>query len=131
MEIITHDSRSHLFWGLFLHSETNKPFYAMSALYDPFPQLLVSKKAAASEDWSSVVASPSEIRTGIYRHFKGGLYQVFGEFMRPSTREWHVAYVALYGQHSMMVRPTRMFQEYVVKHEHAYEGPRFLFVRPC
>jgi hypothetical protein len=55
------------------------------------------------------------IETGLYRHYKGGLYKVFGTARHSETLELLVVYEALYkndlGQ--LWVRPLSMFRERV------------------
>lgn len=124
------DSRMHVLVGRFLHSETGEPLYALSALYEPFPQVLVIGEVGTLKDWSHIVQPPPTVQPGIYRHFKGGKYRVFGEFVHAVSGESHVAYICLYGQYAMLVRPTAMFTEYVESNEFDYEGTRFTFDRP-
>ncbi len=65
---------------------------------------------------------------GLYRHYKGQNYQVFGIAHHSETREPLVVYRCLYGDHSLWVRPLAIFSETVeVAGE---EIPRFQFVRP-
>lgn len=51
---------------------------------------------------------------GLYRHYKGGLYQVLNTVRHSETLEPMVLYQALYGQHGLWVRPAAMFAETVL-----------------
>ncbi|ASK28040.1 DUF1653 domain-containing protein [Neisseria chenwenguii] len=53
------------------------------------------------------------IRPGIYRHYKGSLYEVCGTARHSETEEEMVVYRALYGNYGLWVRPTAMFAETV------------------
>ena len=55
-----------------------------------------------------------EIRPGIYRHFKGNMYEVLYNARHSETREELVVYRALYGERGVWVRPRRMWDEKVV-----------------
>jgi hypothetical protein len=68
------------------------------------------------------------IKTGIYRHYKGNLYEVIGTARHSETFEILVLYKALYQSEgeNLWVRPEKMFLEKV-----EVEGkvtPRFSFV---
>jgi hypothetical protein len=68
----------------------------------------------------------TETPLGIYRHYKGGNYEVIGTVRHSETLEPLTLYRALYGQMGLWVRPTNMFNELVV-----IEGvsqPRFVKV---
>ena len=67
-----------------------------------------------------------EIKPGIYRHFKGNLYQVIGVASHSETMEPMVVYRALYGEQGLWVRPAAMWNEVVEKEN--YTGPRFQFL---
>jgi hypothetical protein len=68
------------------------------------------------------------VKPGIYRHYKGQEYQVYGLAMHSETRESLVVYRCLYGDYSWWTRPLDMFNEQV---EVAGEWvPRFEYVRP-
>jgi hypothetical protein len=54
------------------------------------------------------------IPTGLYRHYKGGLYRVLGTVRHCETLEPMVLYQALYGQQGLWVRPAAMFTETVL-----------------
>lgn len=69
------------------------------------------------------------MKKGIYKHFKGGEYEVVGVAKHSETQEEFVVYRALYGEGGLWVRPKDMFLEEVEKPEHNYKGPRFRFVK--
>ncbi|WP_447554008.1 DUF1653 domain-containing protein [Vreelandella sp. EE22] len=52
---------------------------------------------------------------GIYRHYKGALYEVLGAARHSETEEPLVVYRALYGEYGLWVRPLEMFTETVNK----------------
>ena len=66
-----------------------------------------------------------DIRPGIYRHFKGGLYQVVGVATNSETGEYMVVYRALYGEGGLWVRPASMWLETVERDGKTYQ--RFVF----
>lgn len=53
------------------------------------------------------------IQNGIYRHYKGNLYQVLHLARHSETEEWLVVYRALYDDFGVWVRPLAMFSESV------------------
>ncbi|TET88852.1 MAG: DUF1653 domain-containing protein [Sulfurovum sp.] len=53
------------------------------------------------------------LEKGIYRHYKGNLYEVLTTAQHSETEEWMVVYKALYGGEGMWVRPYEMFTEKV------------------
>ncbi|NHR04184.1 DUF1653 domain-containing protein [Chromobacterium haemolyticum] len=68
-----------------------------------------------------------KIAPGIYRHYKGPLYEVLGTATHSETGELLVMYRALYGEFILSARPAGMFEESV-----AHEGqtlPRFSLVK--
>ena len=56
---------------------------------------------------------------GIYRHFKGGRYEVIAIARHSETGENMVVYKALYGDGGIWVRPEKMWNEEVV-----YQGEK-------
>lgn len=54
-----------------------------------------------------------ETPIGLYRHYKGGLYEVIGTVRHSETLEPMTLYRALYGEHGLWVRPAAMFTEEV------------------
>jgi len=54
-----------------------------------------------------------KLRSGIYKHYKGNLYEVLITAQHSETEEWMVVYKALYGDEGMWVRPYEMFVERV------------------
>jgi len=68
----------------------------------------------------------TELQPGLYRHYKGPLYQVIDTVRHSETEEQFVLYRALYGDFGLWIRPLAMFTEQV-----NYQGqslPRFAFV---
>lgn len=68
------------------------------------------------------------VKAGIYRHFKGGEYQVHGIARHSETEEELVVYTPLYGEGGLWVRPLSMFLETVLRD--GCEQPRFEYMRP-
>lgn len=62
-----------------------------------------------------------EIKPGIYRHFKGNLYEVIGVAKHSETLEDMVVYRALYGEHGLWVRPASMWFETVERDGKTYQ----------
>ncbi len=62
-------------------------------------------------------AQPPSIVPGLYRHYKGNLYEVLHLARHSETEEWLVVYRPCYGdnqmQASIWVRPAEMFSELV------------------
>lgn len=67
------------------------------------------------------------VKPGIYRHYKGNLYEVIGVASHSETEEPMVVYRALYGSYGLWVRPAQMFAETVV-HE-GKTGKRFTCIQ--
>ncbi len=55
----------------------------------------------------------TEIKNGIYRHYKGNTYEVIGVASHSETLEPMVVYRGLYGDGSLWVRPASMWSEEV------------------
>ena len=68
----------------------------------------------------------TEIKPGIWKHFKGNRYRVLGVASHSETLEPMVVYQALYGEGGLWVRPLSMWTEQVERD--GYCGPRFIFV---
>lgn len=51
---------------------------------------------------------------GLYRHYKGNMYEVLDTVRHSETLEPMTLYRALYGDHGLWVRPAAMFAEQVV-----------------
>ena len=64
---------------------------------------------------------------GIYRHYKGSLYQVLHTAMHSETEEALVVYRCLYGEYDVWVRPLAMFTETV--EVDGKEIPRFELIK--
>ena len=67
------------------------------------------------------------IRMGIYRHFKGNLYEVQAIAKHSETQEDYVVYKALYGEGGLWVRPAAMFAEKIERDGSVMD--RFEFLR--
>ena len=66
------------------------------------------------------------IKPGIYEHYKGKRYQVYGVCRHSETEEILVVYRTLYGDHDLWVRPYHMFFENIVIND--LTVPRFKWV---
>ena len=67
-----------------------------------------------------------EVKKGLYKHFKGNMYEVIDVAYHSETLEEMVVYKALYGEGKTWVRPISMWDEEV-----EFEGKkvkRFTFV---
>ena len=70
----------------------------------------------------------TETPTGLYRHYKGGQYEVIGTARHSETLEPLVLYRAEYGERGLWVRPFAMFTEDVVIE--GVKQPRFTPLTP-
>ena len=59
----------------------------------------------------------SDVRSGRYRHYKGGEYTVIGVARHSETDELLVVYRPEYGERGLWVRPWSMFTEFVQTRE--------------
>lgn len=64
---------------------------------------------------------------GIYRHYKGSLYQVLHTATHSETEESLVVYRCLYGEYGVWVRPLSIFAEMVTIE--GKEVPRFELIK--
>jgi len=56
---------------------------------------------------------PTSATPGLYRHYKGNLYEVIDTVRHSETLEALTLYRALYGERGLWVRPAAMFMEAV------------------
>ncbi|MBQ3489305.1 MAG: DUF1653 domain-containing protein [Clostridia bacterium] len=68
----------------------------------------------------------SQISLGIYRHFKGNLYEVIGLAKHSETLEDMVVYRALYEEGEFWVRPLSLWLEQV--EQNGEKVPRFSYI---
>lgn len=66
------------------------------------------------------------LKPGIYRHYKGKLYNVIGTAQHSETLEDMVIYQQLYDDYGFWVRPKSMFAETVIIEDKSI--PRFEFI---
>lgn len=67
------------------------------------------------------------VSQGIYRHYKGSLYQVLHTAQHSETEEVLVVYRCLYGDYEVWVRPLAMFAETIMVDNE--EVPRFELIK--
>lgn len=63
-----------------------------------------------SDDLPALIETPQ----GLYRHYKGLMYEVVGTVRHSESLEPMTLYRALYGERGLWVRPAAMFNEEVV-----------------
>ena len=67
-----------------------------------------------------------EIKKGIYRHYKGGEYELLAIANHSETMEKMVVYRALYGAKEFWVRPASMWNEVIERDGKIF--PRFTYM---
>lgn len=67
------------------------------------------------------------LRKGVYRHYKGNEYEVYGLATHSETLEQLVVYRPTYGEKKLWVRPLSMFLETVELN--GVSVPRFEYLR--
>ena len=68
------------------------------------------------------------LQKGLYRHFKGNIYEVIDTARHSETEQDMVIYRALYGDFGLWVRPIDLFTEEVVLNGNKI--PRFQLIEP-
>ena len=68
------------------------------------------------------------LQPGLYRHYKGPEYRVFGVAAHSETQQYMVIYQALYGEFGLWVRPLDMFCE--TAEVDGKTVPRFALIQP-
>jgi hypothetical protein len=63
-----------------------------------------------TDDLPALIETPP----GVYRHYKGLMYEVVGTARHSESLEPMTLYRALYGERGLWVRPAAMFNEEVV-----------------
>ncbi len=63
-----------------------------------------------TDDLPALIETPP----GLYRHYKGLMYEVMGTVRHSESLEPMTLYKALYGERGLWVRPAAMFNEEVV-----------------
>jgi hypothetical protein len=63
-----------------------------------------------TDDLPALIETPQ----GLYRHYKGLMYEVVGTARHSESLEPMTLYRALYGERGLWVRPAAMFNEEVV-----------------
>ena len=73
------------------------------------------------------MSQTTEIKPGLYKHYKGNNYQVLDTVTHSETMEKLVLYKPLYGEGALWVRPFDMFTESVTIGDMTV--PRFALVK--
>lgn len=69
----------------------------------------------------------SDIKPGLYRHYKGNFYTVIGVAQHSESEERFVVYRPEYGDRRLWIRPLSMFAERVMVGGQSL--PRFEFIQ--
>lgn len=71
-----------------------------------------------------------EVQPGLYRHYKGKMYQVLEVARHSETLDWYVVYRCLYPNElaQLWIRPASMFMETISLN--GVLQPRFAFISP-
>ena len=64
-------------------------------------------------DWSEYKSLPLKTKKGVYKHYKGKLYELLYIAIHSETLENMVVYKALYGDGKIWVRPLSMWSEII------------------
>lgn len=73
---------------------------------------------------------PNAPSPGIYRHYKGSMYQVLGMARHSESEEWLVVYQALYGERGFWLRPLTLWLESVTSGDEQGQA-RFRLIEPA
>lgn len=72
------------------------------------------------------MTSENTPKPGVYKHYKGNLYEVLAVARHSETEEQLVVYKALYGDRRTWIRPLAMFCEEI--EQDGERLPRFQFI---
>lgn len=70
-----------------------------------------------------------KIKLGLYKHFKGKIYEVIGEAKHSETLENLVVYQTKYGKKQIWARPVKIFLEKINVGTRHCPVPRFKFIK--
>lgn len=100
---------------------------AIIEIEDVIAEIVRLKKVKNIENYGVLPKDVFVIPQGIYRHYKGSLYQVLHTAQHSETEESLVVYRCLYGEYGVWVRPLAMFAETVLID--GKEIPRFELIK--
>ncbi len=75
---------------------------------------MTDPNSALNSDSAEVLPPLIVTKPGLYRHYKGGEYEVVGTVRHSEDLQPMTLYRALYGEYGLWVRPAAMFNETVV-----------------